>query len=873
MDNILKFFHQTLPQATPATILITALITASVTLVIQKAGAAILGKLTQRAGELAERFYWAFSPLRTYRKHLLRSDLTRIENPIGPTLEVPLETAFAPLKLLSSNSQDPIDLFGYTATQSRFIVLGGPGTGKTTLMKSLVVSIAKGKCDPRLNGLIPVFVTLRKLAKANHDIKQAIVSAMDAYHFPSAERFVHSALAGGKLLIVLDGLDEVGTARGDVAGRIQEFCRWDSTLATPNHIVITCREASYRTEDLREVVSEVLRVEPFSNHHMKVFLNGWPVYRGRVAARLYNDIQRDAQIRDICRNPLLLTILVGLFLETEHFELPSSRERFYGAAVRELMVNRPARRGIPVHFQEEIKRKLLEVVALTRLDQQRTNEDPEEIPRSLVEQLAGEALSDKTTIAPFMTELIETHGILKESREGAYVFAHRTIQEYFAARESIRSRRPEQVIDVALARKEFGEVLAFYCGLNRNIETLDSILGRLVEAGEWLVACRCLLNMTEVPATRFITDIAAHLADDVRAGHDTHLSLELLVALSHRASPAFSEARNSCQQAIDAVVGNLGGEGPGTLCSALSATPEAAMQLIPALLAHRQLEWRSAAYRLLRDIGTPEALDQLVQSIGADNPDRSLAAIQLLSLLPSRHKELTDRAGIFAPRRDEHIWPLERHFPGAIVLPLVEALADVETTGVAVVDYSLKASRIRAGKVQLDNRFMREWQSLPRDLRINSVKQSCETRCKTVFKALYAFVFCGILGGAVGAFASSGEWLPIVLAGLTAGVIGSAFGPFRTLVYWVVIVLSSILALVGLYVAFNDSAALWLVAIGLTVALVPAFTGYVLRKVRWPQNDLLPSAISFLAEMAQSSRSRSAIGSEDLGPAQTQAAS
>src|SRR2546421_12653073 len=84
--------------------------------------------------------------MRTYRRHVLRSNLARMENPVGPSLDVPLEHAFAPLKVRSSTTQNTIDLFSYVAANRRSVILGGPGTGKTTLMKSLVTSVIKKRC-------------------------------------------------------------------------------------------------------------------------------------------------------------------------------------------------------------------------------------------------------------------------------------------------------------------------------------------------------------------------------------------------------------------------------------------------------------------------------------------------------------------------------------------------------------------------------------------------------------------------------------------------------------------------------------------------------------------------------------------------------
>src|SRR5688572_19131712 len=134
-------------QGTIALIVLTALITAVIAVFGRRAAEALLDWILRPFKWLAEIIYRWVAPrnplsisLRSYKKHIQRSWLTKIENPIGPALDVPLEHAFAPLKLISSSSQETIDLFTHVSANERCVVLGGPGTGKTTLMKSLVTS-------------------------------------------------------------------------------------------------------------------------------------------------------------------------------------------------------------------------------------------------------------------------------------------------------------------------------------------------------------------------------------------------------------------------------------------------------------------------------------------------------------------------------------------------------------------------------------------------------------------------------------------------------------------------------------------------------------------------------------------------------------
>ena len=655
--------------------------------------------------------------LRSYKRHVSRSDLTRIENPVGPNLEVPLEHAFAPLKLISGATEDSVDLFAQAAASHRCIVLGGPGTGKTTLMKSLVTGVVKGRVrEEALRNLIPVFVKLRNLAKREHTVEQAVVAAFADYHFPGAEKFVESALEQGRLLVILDGLDEVGAGRDFVAEQIRKFCEYDDQRHARNRLVVTCREHSYRTKDLQGVIPEVVRVEPFANHHMRVFLQGWPAHKGRTAMKLYGLIQDDPQIRDICRNPLLLTILTGLYLDTDSFELPSSRERFYKEAVDELLVQRPRRRGARQEFDADDKRQILERVALDRLETAARHEDPEEFTHEVIRLKAEEVLRrDGFDPRELIKELVEVNGIIKPGDEGSYTCAHRTIQEYFAAREAKRKRETREVVEHFGSRPEFIQVLYFYCGLVDNLPALAYVVDTLVSQRRWLEAGRCILYVKEPPAGALVERVARELHDLVSPSAEYKAVLEVLSSLAQRRAPEFDPAREFFARAVDRLAEGYGESGASALESALATSPEAAMKVVPGLLKHRSPRWREAGVQLLRDIGTDDALDQLVQLLLYPDPAvRAHAGRTLADMLKSRPQDLRARAGLLPPRTDATVWPLEAYFPGRLAIPVAESLGGAETRSEAL---NCAARALRTGSGGEDDRaFLGRWRNVPRDL-------------------------------------------------------------------------------------------------------------------------------------------------------------
>ena len=115
-------FNQTFTQGTILFFLVSALISALVVLLVHRAFPWLIGWICRPfiwVGRKAWNWIAPRNPfsiaLRSYRKHILRSNLSKIENPVGPVAHVPLERAFAPLRLLAQNQRELIDLFPYVS--------------------------------------------------------------------------------------------------------------------------------------------------------------------------------------------------------------------------------------------------------------------------------------------------------------------------------------------------------------------------------------------------------------------------------------------------------------------------------------------------------------------------------------------------------------------------------------------------------------------------------------------------------------------------------------------------------------------------------------------------------------------------------------
>jgi predicted NACHT family NTPase len=122
------------------------------------------------------------------------------------------------------------------------MVLGGPGIGKSTFLRKIGLETLKKEGQIQRD-CIPVLIELKELRDETIDLKQKIAAEFEICGFPEATAFTDASLQQGKLLLLLDGLDEVPTNNlNRVIEHIEDFV----DAHDQNAFVSSCRIAAYR---------------------------------------------------------------------------------------------------------------------------------------------------------------------------------------------------------------------------------------------------------------------------------------------------------------------------------------------------------------------------------------------------------------------------------------------------------------------------------------------------------------------------------------------------------------------------------------------------------------------------------------------------
>ncbi len=363
---------------------------------------------------------------------------------------------------------------------SRNIIVGIPGSGKSTFLEWLQLRLASGEEEFVLSGqqAIPLLLRIRQLDPRNLPRGAALVEKATA----SQDRvtrmppgWLDRQMAEGRVLLMLDGLDETEPDLRDryILPWLHDLCREYPHCC----YLISSRPVGYPPGALTAAGFVECDLQDFDDAEISEYCRHWctsvrlarnePEEEARREGA--NDGERIVQgfsahpyIRNLARNPLMLSAicLVNYF---EGGELPKDRAVLYRLCVEGLLHHWDQRRGIHSEFTLEEKLRICREVALAM-----QAEDRAEYEADKVQQVFALVLQDPARAKLLLEHIRYRTGLLLERRPGIFAFAHLTFQEYLAARAIYEGNRLGG--DVARLAREHAdgrwkEVIALYCGL------------------------------------------------------------------------------------------------------------------------------------------------------------------------------------------------------------------------------------------------------------------------------------------------------------------------------------------------------------------------------------------------------------------------
>ncbi|MEO0848232.1 MAG: NACHT domain-containing protein [Cyanobacteria bacterium J06648_1] len=354
------------------------------------------------------------------------------------------------------------------------MVLGNPGGGKSTFLRRLGLEAFAGEQGKFQDKRIPVLLELKQFNTEQVDLIAAIAEEMQHFGFPPSREFAQKALAAGKLLVLLDGLDEVPNQfTNSVMRAIDNLV----TGHEQNRFVASCRIAAFRSNFQHDF--RVIELADFDDQQIEQFITNWFSSeldrQSDTAQKCWETLNSDNNkaAKELAQTPLLLTFLCLVYGRKLNF--PPTRSRLYNKALDILLEEWAAEKRLqqePIHegLHTDLEKVMLAEIAHENFKHDRLFFEEQAIVKSITSFLADSVKDAKYLDGKKILQAIAAQqGILVQRAEDVYSFSHLTLQEHLTAQYiNENDRLVEQLITQHLTDKRWREIFLLVAGLKND---------------------------------------------------------------------------------------------------------------------------------------------------------------------------------------------------------------------------------------------------------------------------------------------------------------------------------------------------------------------------------------------------------------------
>ena len=335
-----------------------------------------------------------------------------------------------------------------TPDRNILLIVGGPGSGKSSLLKYLTLKLLKGEMAA-YEGYLPIWMPFSYMARnCDNDIKSIIQAWLEEGKlWEKNSYYLGYAFEQKKILLIADGIDEWG----DEPLQADQIIRKVKAETEAGNILAIFSSREYGIANINSPFSDsdTYTIAPFSSSQQDELVKKCVEhYNGLVSDTVRTADFLSARLRllrDVDRmkeNPMLMTILIGQYLQGN--ELPHNNIAAMDCIVEQLFVKHQQSRKYQAYdysksFDFTSNKMLLGVLSKEMFDYYNDGSIDKTQAEILLNQYlnsqsTGRELNNAHTVDDLFSHDTHQLGVIEERIGSRISFINRQLQEFLMSK-------------------------------------------------------------------------------------------------------------------------------------------------------------------------------------------------------------------------------------------------------------------------------------------------------------------------------------------------------------------------------------------------------------------------------------------------------